>query len=442
MKIKVSILTIIVLLVLSISIFAASENISEEDAWIRVDNEDEAVTFSGVWNSIADDKAYQGSEKTDWRTGSFAEFEFTGTDVRWLGSKARTRGEADVYLNEEKIDNVNNYSEETEYQEVIFSLEDLEPKTHTLKVDPTNSGNEEVNTKLVAIDAFEYIPTMEKAIELTKKELLAAQAKPEELGDKLASYATEKSKEKLISLIAEKEFKNSIQDVEKMDIAHLNQAKNSFIDNKIAPEFPDLSQNDYKGMVKGTAHWVEGKKDKAIDFEKSGLLDSEVTASEMGLEGTNTKTIEAWAYTRDFNGGGIFQMGSVGEDGTDFSLRTTETENQWRGQFWAFDTDFEYESKGEWVHFALVHKGDGMKIYANGELVAENEEDLNTGDETTFSIGGWDPEENGEYFDGIIDEVRVWNYDRSQEEIEQTMDESLSGEEEGLVLYWTFDELD
>jgi len=43
-------------------------------------------------------------------------------------------------------------------------------------------------------------------------------------------------------------------------------------------------------------------------------------------------------------------------------------------------------------------------------------------------------------FDGLIDEVRIWDYGRSQEEILATMHVELSGTENGLFGYWNFNE--
>jgi hypothetical protein len=43
-------------------------------------------------------------------------------------------------------------------------------------------------------------------------------------------------------------------------------------------------------------------------------------------------------------------------------------------------------------------------------------------------------------FDGKIDEVRIWNVARTQTQIQGYMNQSLSGNEPGLIGYWRFDE--
>jgi len=47
---------------------------------------------------------------------------------------------------------------------------------------------------------------------------------------------------------------------------------------------------------------------------------------------------------------------------------------------------------------------------------------------------------SGQYFKGIIDEVRVWSVGRTQAEIQTNMNTVLSGGEPGLLYYWRFDE--
>ena len=56
-----------------------------------------------------------------------------------------------------------------------------------------------------------------------------------------------------------------------------------------------------------------------------------------------------------------------------------------------------------------------------------------------FKIGGR-REEAGQYFDGLIDEVRLWNIIRTESEIQAAMNTSLQGNESGLAGYWNFED--
>ena len=96
---------------------------------------------------------------------------------------------------------------------------------------------------------------------------------------------------------------------------------------------------------------------------------------------------------------------------------------------------------GTWQHFAFVSSGSGnhMLIYRNGVLEASKS------GTSTFSHGqydltlGWNQSNNG-FFDGDLDEVRIWNVERSAGQIQAGMNQPLSGTEPGLVAYYRFDE--
>jgi hypothetical protein len=60
---------------------------------------------------------------------------------------------------------------------------------------------------------------------------------------------------------------------------------------------------------------------------------------------------------------------------------------------------------------------------------------LHTG-ATALTIGGYPPN----FFNGYIDEFRIWNVAHSAAEIMSTMGHTLVGNETGLTGYWKFDE--
>ncbi len=153
----------------------------------------------------------------------------------------------------------------------------------------------------------------------------------------------------------------------------------------------------------------------SVVFQPSRGID--LRPSDLGIEGANPKSVAAWVFTRSFNNGGIFDMGAR-VAGQNFCLRTLDTgDNQWRTQLWggAFDIDFTYDSLDKWVHFALVHDGSQTTVYADGVIVAQALRTLATAGNTPFRIGNYN---NGVgLFDGRIDDVRIYNYGLSKEEV-------------------------
>jgi len=101
-------------------------------------------------------------------------------------------------------------------------------------------------------------------------------------------------------------------------------------------------------------------------------------------------------------------------------------------------------SLNEWQHIAVTYDADStVKMYVNGieqeasqrtqpfgSITGNSEDDLIIGNSPDLKVT----------FDGIIDEVRVWETTRTVEEIPEDMNNYLNGNEFGLVGYWKMDE--
>ncbi len=96
-------------------------------------------------------------------------------------------------------------------------------------------------------------------------------------------------------------------------------------------------------------------------------------------------------------------------------------------------------SSGVWYHVAGVFNGSTIRLYVNGQLVKSA---IANSTYTAYSypfIGGVPSYSN--YFSGNIDEVRIWNKERSQSQISYSMNHILVGNEPGLLGYWTLDKV-
>ena len=98
---------------------------------------------------------------------------------------------------------------------------------------------------------------------------------------------------------------------------------------------------------------------------------------------------------------------------------------------------------GVWQHTAVTIQGNGFgTLYING---FEQESGFYRGGQSVGDgndlLGAW--WSGNDFFKssaGALDEVRVWDHVRTQKEIQETMDETLTGNEDGLIALWNFDD--
>jgi len=108
----------------------------------------------------------------------------------------------------------------------------------------------------------------------------------------------------------------------------------------------------------------------------------------------------------------------------------------------AQDTSY-YLVAGQWTHLAGVFEGNVMRLYVNGELIGTTETSIVPDTSGNLYIG-W-PGDDYYWLSeccGMIDEVRIWNIVRTQDEIKGYMSQSIpSASRSGLVGYWNFENL-
>lgn len=97
-----------------------------------------------------------------------------------------------------------------------------------------------------------------------------------------------------------------------------------------------------------------------------------------------------------------------------------------------------------WVHFATTYDGTAGKMinYLNGVNVGEASTFPNSpvSDNDGPFIIGRAPWDFSYLFNGDIDEIRVWNIAKTEEQIKKSLFISLKGDENGLVAYYNFDQ--
>ncbi len=162
-------------------------------------------------------------------------------------------------------------------------------------------------------------------------------------------------------------------------------------------------------------------------------------------------TIEAWIKTSSFPGGDmvIASFWDANEDDVQFGLFIGDSEAG-KAVVWGSNGTQTVLGKGgsdlrddKWHHVAGVFMVDKYKLYVDGVLKETTSESIsyNLGDLNNFSIGYWGENTNDKsYFDGVIDEVRLWNTERSQGQISYNRTRSVDPSSAGLVGYWDMEE--
>ncbi len=117
--------------------------------------------------------------------------------------------------------------------------------------------------------------------------------------------------------------------------------------------------------------------------------------------------------------------------------------NEMRSQDWTYNPGIVLEMN-QWCHIAGVYDGISIKVYQNGIL---KEEKFVSGNidwkyiPDQLSIGAFVDNNELHYFNGCVDEVRIWNRGLSENEIKKGMRHEFTGEEYGLLVYLPMTEI-
>lgn len=126
---------------------------------VRVEESNPAVSLSGTWTSAPSFLAWSGGTAVQSDVpGSTVSFTFTGTAVRWIGSRGRTMGRPIVRVDGGPPIPVNLYANPyDEARTTVITVYDLTPGEHTLTIEvtPREAG---AAGNVVVVDAFEVDP--------------------------------------------------------------------------------------------------------------------------------------------------------------------------------------------------------------------------------------------------------------------------------------------
>tara|TARA_X000000950_G_scaffold208038_1_gene250174 strand:+ start:165 stop:2075 length:1911 start_codon:yes stop_codon:yes gene_type:complete len=231
------------------------------------------------------------------------------------------------------------------------------------------------------------------------------------------------------------------------------------------PDFPMIDTTPYENLLTN-ASAVSGSYDNyALDFDGSNDFVAIPNSNDINTGSNNhsQKTIEAWFIVNDksvtsrkqtiYEQGGTVRGLNIYVYGGSLYVggwNEPNSESNWNPGTFLSTNAIENNS---WYHVALTLDGgssvtnNAFKGYLNGVQFGSGEGSKlwnHGGDvtiarnkDTKFHDGDYN---SAKYFDGKIDEVRLWNTTRTEAQIASKKDTVLNGDENGLTSYYNFQE--
>ncbi len=191
------------------------------------------------------------------------------------------------------------------------------------------------------------------------------------------------------------------------------------LDEEEGTTVTDSTGHGYDGVLEGDPTWTEGVNGGALDLDGDGDY-VDLGSPPDWPSGTADRSICAWALTRTVASGyaWIFSYGTnstshamfIGRNGTTLigaAYADATTVSNW----WVTD---------EWHHIALAYDGSFSHLYTDGVEIASQAESWNLtlnyaiiGNQVGYGLS--------EYWDGMIDDVRLYDHVISAQEIADIM---------------------
>ena len=191
---------------------------------------------------------------------------------------------------------------------------------------------------------------------------------------------------------------------------------------------PDASGNGHDGTIEGNVEFAAGKFGSALDLAGGGEV---LIIPEFGMASPTTEvTITVWAVLEGDKNQDIVSFDPlVGNNRTTIHMG-------WDGAvIWQHGVDQNYAAKklpieawDNWIHWAFVGsaKGNYLRILMNGEEFSKREDEPTAKPAFVASAQNWNiGGRKGNSFEGLIDEVAVFDAPLSDDDINTIMTDGL-----------------
>jgi len=184
----------------------------------------------------------------------------------------------------------------------------------------------------------------------------------------------------------------------------------------------DSSGNNHPGALVGNAKWAQGKLGGAIDLDGNGSYVQIADKSAFDMAGE--ATVACWVNIRSIP---AEWTGIVTKGDTSWRLSTVEQKNQFH--FAANDYEIGHDNifvnaattvaPQTWHHVVGTYDGANIRIYVDGQLDGTKAWTGGIGKNDVDVLIGENAGKKGRSFDGLIDDVRIYNYALPEAQIKE-----------------------
>jgi len=188
------------------------------------------------------------------------------------------------------------------------------------------------------------------------------------------------------------------------------------LDETAGTSTADAGSHEHVGVLVGNLSWTEGAVGSALEFDGEGDYVDLGTAADFDI--TNQITVCAWIKVRVFT---VDWQTIIAKGDTAWRLSRDQGDNlhfACTGLWPEWVRGTANVNDGQWHHAAGVYDGSELRLYIDGKLdaSAKTQGSINV---SKFPVWiGDNSEEPGRGWNGLIDDVRIYNYALSQAEID------------------------
>ena len=189
---------------------------------------------------------------------------------------------------------------------------------------------------------------------------------------------------------------------------------------------PDLSGRGHNLEIEGKFKWVQGKFGSALWFSEDAFVEYK-THPDLSFD--NGMSFEFWLNIEEITPQTV--VGIPRKENEYVSAFRQEDNGWWVDSYinnggWVNTTSNPISKYGEWHHYATTFDGNEVKIYIDGKQTATgavNGPINQSGDPFRISNSCC----GGRFFVGALDEMRVSNSPRTEQEIQEFMNLGVKG---------------